>query len=132
MATTREILNAIADEKALSLFDVMAVAEYHSDKLMTMVGMSRKEFYSRIFRLVKAGLASRQRGKYSLTVLGKIVHQSKLAIDRAVEIYLNLKAVDVLIRTSEIPEAERNKVINFLLPDEASKNIFLQRSMRQE
>ena len=87
-----------------------------------------KSTISRISRLVKAGLASRQRGKYSLTMLGQIVYQAQLAIDHAVDISPKLKAVDMLKNSSNIPEGERNKVINFLLSNELSKNILLQRS----
>jgi len=131
LATTRDILNAIADEKALALFDIIAVAECDSELLITKLTLSRKEYYSRISRLVKAGLASRQRGKYSLTMLGDIVYQARLAIEHAVSIYPKLKAVDMLKKSSDIPEDECNKVINFLLSNELNKNIFLQRIWRQ-
>jgi predicted transcriptional regulator len=132
LASTRDILNAIADEKALALFDAIVGSEYDTEMLITKVGLSRKEYYSRISRLVKVGLASRQRGKYSLTMLGQIVYQAQLAIDHAVDISPKLKAVDMLKNSSKIPEGERNKVINFLLSNELNKNILLQRSCRQD
>ena len=132
MASTRDIFNAIANEKALALFDAIAVSECDSEMLITKVRLSRKEYYSRISRLVKAGLASRQRGTYSLTMLGQIVYQAQLAIDHAVDISPKLKAVDMLKSSSNIPEGERNKVISFLLSNELNKNILLQRSWRQD
>jgi predicted transcriptional regulator len=132
LASTRDILNAIADEKALALFDAIAVSECDTEMLIAKVRLSRKEYYSRISRLVKAGLASRQRGRYSLTMLGQIVYQAKLAIDHALDISPKLKAVDMLKNSSNTPEGERNKVINFLLSNELNKNILLQRSWRQD
>ena len=133
MAGTRDIFNAIADEKALALFDAIAVLDdSNSEILITKVRLSRKEYYMRISRLVKAGLASRQTGTYSLTMLGQIVYQARLAIDHAVDISPKLKAVDMLKNSSNIPEGERNKVISFLLSNELSKNILLQRSWRQD
>jgi len=133
LAGTRDIFNAIADEKALALFDAIAVLDdSNSEILITKVRLSRKEYYMRISRLVKAGLASRQTGTYSLTMLGQIVYQARLAIDHAVDISPKLKAVDMLKNSSNIPEGERNKVINFLLSNELSKNILLQRSWRQD
>jgi predicted transcriptional regulator len=133
LAGTRDIFNAIADEKALALFDAIAVSDdSNTDILITKVRLSRKEYYMRISRLVKAGLASRQTGTYSLTMLGQIVYQAQLAIDHAVDISPKLKAVDMLKNSSNIPEEERNKVINFLLSSELSKNILLQRSWRQD
>ena len=132
MAGTRDIFNAIADEKALALFDAIAVSDDCDSKiLITKVRLSRKEYYMRISRLVKAGLASRQTGTYSLTMLGQIVYQAQLAIDHAVDISPKLKAIDML-KNSNIPEGERNKVINFLLSNELSKNILLQRSWCQD
>ena len=133
MAGTRDIFNAIADEKALALFDAIAVLDdSNSEILITKVRLSRKEYYMRISRLVKAGLASRQTGTYSLTMLGQIVYQARLAIDHAVDISPKLKAVDMLKNSSNIPEGERNKVISFLLSNELSKNILLQRSWCQD
>jgi predicted transcriptional regulator len=133
LAGTRDIFNAIADEKALALFDAIAVSDdSNTEILITKVRLSRKEYYMRISRLVKAGLASRQTGTYSLTMLGQIVYQAQLAIDHAVDISPKLKAVDMLKNSSNIPEGERNKVINFLLSNELSKNILLQRSWRQD
>ena len=121
-------MNAIVDEKALALFDTIAVSESDSEILISKLRLSRKEYYSRISRLVKAGLASRQRGTYSLTMLGQIVYQAQLAIDHAVDISPKLKAIDMLKNSSSIPEGERNKVINFLLSNELNKNILLQKS----
>jgi hypothetical protein len=133
LAGTRDIINAIADEKALALFDAIAVSDdSDSEILITKVRLSRKEYYMRISRLVKAGLASRKTGTYSLTMLGQIVYQAQLAIDHAVDISPKLKAVDMLKSSSNIPEGERNKVINFLLSNELNKNILLQRSWRQD
>ena len=125
-------MNAIADDKALALFDAIVGSDYGTEMLITKVGLSRKEYYSRISRLVKVGLVSRQSGKYSLTMLGQIVYQAQLAIDHAVEISPKLKAVDMLKNSSNIPEGERNKVINSLLSNELNKNILLQRSCRQD
>lgn len=125
-------MNAIVDEKALALFDAIAVSESDSENLISKLRLSRKEYYSRISRLVKAGLASRERGTYSLTMLGQIVYQAQLAIDHAIDISPKLKAVDMLKNSSSIPEKERNKVINFLLGDELNKNILLQRSWGQD
>ena len=65
-------------------------------------------------------------------MLGQIVYQAQLAIDHAVDISPKLKAVDMLKNSSSIPEGERNKVINFLLSNELSKNILLQRSWCQD
>jgi len=129
LATTRDILNEIADEKALTIFDTIAKAEYDSDLLIAKLGLSRKEYYMRRSRLMKTGLISRKSGMCSL--LGKIVYQTQLTIEHAVNICPKLKAVD-LEKSSDIPEEERNKAINFLLGNDPIKNILLRESCRRD
>jgi predicted transcriptional regulator len=40
------------------------------------MNLTTKQYYSRISGLLDAGLIKRHKGKYSLTMLGKVVYQS--------------------------------------------------------
>ena len=132
LATTRDILKALADEKALALFGTIAQGEFgDSEMLISNLGPSLKEYYMRLSRLMKARLTSRMSRKYSLTLLGKTVYHAQLSIYPAVNIYPKLIAVDLLEKSSDIPEKEGNKVINFLLDSDPFKNIFFQESYDQ-
>ena len=55
MAGTRDILNAIADDKALALFDAIVGSDYDSEMLITKVGLSRKEVLFKDISLGKGG-----------------------------------------------------------------------------
>jgi len=64
---------------------------------------------------MKVGLTRRKSGKYSLTILGKVVYEAQLGIQHAVDIYPKLKAVDTLQMSHRLPKDERKKVIDTLL-----------------
>ena len=126
MATTRYIWKAIADEKALALFDTIARAECGecNESLIKIWNSLGKMLYMRLSRSMNLGLISSMSGEYSLTLLGNIVYHAQLTIDHAVNIYLRFKAVDLLEKSSDIPVEERTKTINFLLDNDLIKNIF--------
>lgn len=116
-----DILNAIADNKALALFHTIRLADYNSNLLVSKLKISRKQYYSRISRLTKSGLVRRYRGKYILTMFGKIVYKEEGTIEN---VYPKLKVVDMLEMSTEIPTDERNKIINALLDNHGIRKIF--------
>ena len=112
------ILKAIADDKSLILFNTIAIAGGDSDILITRLGVSRKQFYSRMSALQQTGLISRRNRQYVLTSLGKIVYDSQLTIGRATNAYWKLKAIDSLETEHKLPADERNKIINTLVDNQ--------------
>jgi hypothetical protein len=114
---TADILNAIADDSSLILFNTIAITDRtSSDILISKLKLTRKQYYSRLFRLIKNGLVKRKNGKYFLTSFGKIVYGAQLLIEKAVEQYWALKAIDSLeMSNNNILTEERNKIISILL-----------------
>ncbi|PWU81404.1 MAG: hypothetical protein DLM72_07210 [Candidatus Nitrosopolaris wilkensis] len=53
-------LKAIADDKSLVLFNTISIGGGNSDILIRRLGLTRKQYYSRISALLKAGLISRK------------------------------------------------------------------------
>lgn len=119
-----DILNAIADNKTLALFHTIRLADYDSNLLVSKLKISRKQYYLRISRLTKAGLVRRHRGKYILTMFGKIVYEAEGTIEKAVDVYPKLKVVNMLEMSTEIPTDERYKIINVLLDIHGIRKIF--------
>jgi len=68
-----DVFKVISDDNSLVLFNTIALAPGDSDILKTTVKLSRKQFYSRMSGLVKAGLVTRKNGDYFVTSFGKIV-----------------------------------------------------------
>jgi hypothetical protein len=112
------ILKAIADDKSLILFNTIAIAGGDSDILITRLGVTRKQFYSRMSALQKTGLISRKNRQYVLTSLGKIVYDSQLVIGKATNAFWKLKAIDSLEIGHELPADEHNKIINTLIDNQ--------------
>ncbi|HYT01846.1 MAG TPA: hypothetical protein VEL70_02970 [Candidatus Acidoferrum sp.] len=122
------ILKAIADDKSLILFNTIAIAGGDSDILITRLGVTRKQFYSRVSALQKTGLISRKNRQYVLTSLGMIVYDSQLMIGKATNAYWKLKAIDSLETEHKLPADERNKIINTLVDNQDIIKILVKQS----
>ncbi len=73
--------------------------------------------------MTSAGLVRRKNGKYILTTFGRIVYDSKVTIENALNNYWKLKAIDSLETSNEVPKEEQQKLIETLLENEKIKAI---------
>ena len=113
------ILHAISEERSLALFNSIAIEKNYSEHHIKKLEMSPKQYYSRIYVLMKAGLIKRQRGKYYLTSIGKVTHNLCTSLQYAVNNYWKLKAIDSFkASTNEISKDERLDIINALVGDD--------------
>lgn len=122
------ILKAIADDKSLVLFNTVAIAGGNSDILISRLGLTRKQYYSRISDMLKAGLISRKNSRYHLTSFGEIVYEAQLMIGRAANTIWKLKAIDSLEEEHKLPVDERNKIINTLIDNQDIVKILVKQS----
>jgi hypothetical protein len=123
-------LKAIADEKTLTLFNVIAAEGGNTDTLRKKATFTRKQYYMRISVLMKAGLIRRNNGIYSLTSLGKVVHTAQSLVGEAVDNYWKLKAIDSIESSEHNNNAfsteERKKIMDSLIDKESEiKDILL-------
>src|ERR671918_1776441 len=91
LISTVDILKKTSDDKALTLFNSIAVSD--GDKFISLrqMNLTTKQYYSRIAGLTNAGLIKRYKGKYSLTPLGKVVYDSQMIISKALTYYWKLR-----------------------------------------
>ena len=120
------VLEAISDKRASNILKSIASADSNSDILITELNLTRKQYYSRMSSLIKAGLVKRQRGRYLLTAFGKVIHSAQMSLEIKIESALNnywkLKAIDSL----EMPSREENdRVISMLIDDQEIKGILI-------
>ena len=73
--------------------------------------------------MTSAGLVRRKNGKYILTTFGRIVYDSKVTIENALNNYWKLRAIDSLETSNEVPKEEQQKLIETLLENEKIKAI---------
>jgi predicted transcriptional regulator len=126
-----EIIKLISDDKSLLIFNTIFVASGDSsDVLINQLKLTRKQYYSRITRLVKAGLVKRQKGRYFLTSFGTVIYDAQRLLGNAVKNYWKLKALDSLggADNDTIPEDERNKIIDQMITNRQIKEILLSKS----
>jgi predicted transcriptional regulator len=121
--TADKVIAAISDKESLELFRIIAINTEDSDGLRTKTNLTRKQYYSRLSRMTKAGLVKRKKGKHSLTAFGKVIYDAQAIIEKAVNNYWRLKAIDSLEVSNDLPEEDRIKLIDSLLDNNYMKEI---------
>jgi predicted transcriptional regulator len=117
-------LRSISDDLSLDLYRTIAKSNNESgDDLLSKVKITRKQFYSRLSSLTKAGLVKRKQGKYSMTAFGKVVYDSVRAIEDAFNIYWKLKAIDSIGISNELPKEEYSKIVDALIDNYEIKDM---------
>lgn len=120
-----EIFDAIHDDKSLRLFTAIATKAGNSEDLSVKVKLSRKEYYSRMSRLMKTGLVKRKNGKHYLTAFGKVIFDAELILGKAGDNNWRLRAIDSIDLPNDITMNERSKLIDSIVDDLKIKEIVL-------
>ena len=131
MVSKLSLFFAISDKKASNIFKSISSADSSTDILITQFKLTRKQYYSRMSRLLQAGLVKRQKGRYLLTAFGKVIYSAQMnleaKIENALDNYWKLKAIDSL----EMPSREETgKVICALIENEEIKSILMKEESR--
>ena len=125
MISIVDILKSMSDDKGLILFNTIALANGESEIQIRKLGLTSKQFYSRISKLTKADLIKRKYGRYSLTVLGRVVYDAHTTIGKALMYYWKLKAIES-IETSpsvKLPKDDLAKLVDTLIDNQQIKDI---------
>ena len=129
------ILKKISDHETLTLFETIALSngDRGSEHLKGMK-MTDKQYYSRISRLTDSGLIKRHKGKYSLTLLGKIVYDTNMTINQALNYYWKLKAIESIHTSSStsgtegrLAKEELSNLIDSLIDNRQIKDILVKK-----
>ena len=117
-----DTLKAISNDKSLVLFNTVALSSGRTSILINGLKVTRKQYYSRMSGMVKAGLIIRRNGNYFLTSFGKVVYEAQMLLGKAKQNYWKLKAVDSIESSShELIADERSKIIDTLMVDNELK-----------
>ena len=118
------VIRAIADDKSLALFRIIARSNgIDSGSLKGEARLTRKQYYSKLSRMTRSGLVRRRRGKYILTTFGKVVYLAQTTVETGLENSSNLKAIDSIELSNELPKEEHQKVTDTLLDNEKLRDI---------
>jgi predicted transcriptional regulator len=126
MVQKSAILETIHDFKTSNMFKIIASKKSSSDILISQLKLTRKEYYTRMSRLTKAGLVKREKGKYLITAFGRVIYSAYLdletKIESAIKDYWKLKAIDLM----NVSSTEENEdIISILVDNLEIKNILL-------
>jgi ribosomal protein S30 len=123
-----DILTAISDVRSLVLFNTIALIPAGTDILIRKSGLTRRQYYSRLSSLTKAGLISKQNGKYFLTSFGKVVYDTQKLIGKAKDNLWRLRAIDSFQSSDRrMSTEELSKIIEKIIVEDDLKEILLGR-----
>jgi hypothetical protein len=126
MVSMSDTIRAVSNDKSLVLFNTIALASGNTDLLITKLGVTRKQYYSRMAALIDAGLITRRNGKYLLTSFGKVVYAAQVSIGKAIQDFWKLAAIDSIGSSGHgLTAEERGRIINTLITDKDVKEILL-------
>ena len=114
--TVEKSLKALSDGKTLILFEMIAHQELHHYSVMTKLGLTRRQYYSRMFSMLAAGLIRKKNGMYSVTSFGKVVYKAKTLIGKGVSNQWKLSAIDSIeMNSTALLQEEIDKLMKLLM-----------------
>jgi hypothetical protein len=124
-----EVIRIISDDKSVLLLKTIFLASGDtSEVLKTRSKLGRKQYYSKMSRMSKAGLVKRQKGRYFVTAFGKVIYDAHRLLASAVKNYTKLKAIDSLNVANQdlVPTAEeRVNIIERMIGNQQIRQILL-------
>ena len=123
MHSVAKIFESLSDEQSVKLFTTIAADGIYSTELRAQVVLTRKQYYSRISRMIKVGLIKRRSGKLVLTAFGKIVWESQKIVEAANKNQWKLKVLDSIDVSEELPKDERRKLLDNLIENRYMREI---------
>jgi hypothetical protein len=117
-----DVLKSISDVQSLSIFELIADTNFNNGEIISLkkLGLSCKQYYSRISAMMESDLIKRQRGRYYLTPFGKVIYCCIMMAKNALKDYYKLKAVES-IEGSGLPNEEFSKLVNALIDNQQVK-----------
>jgi len=130
MISIIDILNALSDDKALILFNTIALGKCYDFKILIKnMGITQSQYYSRLRRISNMGLVKRENGKYRVTTLGNVVYEAVSMVGKALNYYWALNAIELVLSSSPAADPMEDKsmltsmLIDNLIDDNQLKKI---------
>jgi hypothetical protein len=120
MTHVADVLNAISDDKSLTIFKIISLAKGEGAKtsdILSQTKLTRRQYYSRMFDLVEG---RKNIGKYVITSFGEQIYRGQRIIEHALSIFWKLKALDAIALSDKSTEEE---IIDSLIDNEEIKEI---------
>jgi hypothetical protein len=123
-----EVFGAVSDDASLELFKLIAQGNGStSEVLRGKMTLTRKQYYSRLYRLSHCGLIKRRDNTYVLTAFGLVLHDALGTIEAALANFWRIKVADTLDSAEGVPAEEQKKLLETLISDQDIKSILMKR-----
>ena len=123
MQVVAQVFESLSDNVSLELFTTIAHESINSVILRNKIKITRKQYYSRLSKMMKAGLIKRSSGKLVLTAFGKIVNEVQTTVQNASKNQWKLRAIDSIELSDELPKEERKKLLESLIDNRQLREI---------
>lgn len=123
MQLASKVFESLSDNLSLGLFRTIAQDSISSVILRSRVKSTRKQYYSRVSKMMNAGLVKRNNGKLVLTAFGKIVYRVQETVENASSNQWKLRAIDSIELSDELPAEERRQLIESLIDNKQLREI---------
>ena len=123
MQLASKVFESLSDNLSLGLFRTIAQDSISSVILRSRVKSTRKQYYSRLSKMMNAGLVKRNNGKLVLTAFGKIVYRVQETVENASKNQWKLRAIDSIELSDELPAEERRQLIETLIDNKQLREI---------
>lgn len=79
--------------------------------------LTTKQYYSRVAKLVNAGLIRRQHHRYILTSFGKVIYGVKVTLSKAMDNRWKFRAIDAIKEKNKLAAEEYQKATDLIFDD---------------
>jgi DNA-binding Lrp family transcriptional regulator len=117
------VFESLSDNISMGLFTAIAHERINSVVLRNKVKITRKQYYSRLSKMVDAGLIKRSDGKLIPTAFGRIVYQVQRTIEEASTNLWKLRAIDSMEISDDLPIEEHRKILESLIDNRQIREI---------
>jgi nanoRNase/pAp phosphatase (c-di-AMP/oligoRNAs hydrolase) len=114
------VLETISNDKSYSVFEMVSNANSNGEIIQSKLALTRKQYYSKMSAIMKAGLIKRQSGRYYLTSFGKVIYCCTAIAKKALDNYYNLKAIEVT-EANNFSDEEIGNLIDTLIDNQQVK-----------
>ena len=137
-----EILKMVTNENTLKILNQIIDNNNNNNNhkdgntlSLSKIGLTRKQFYTKLNELITRGIIKREKGKYYLTTFGKIVYDLTFEymrkLDSVIEDCWKFKALDLLDISDEFTNDEKRKMTEHMF-NHINPNMMVQEKKKQK
>ena len=137
-----EILKMVTNENTLKILNQIIDNNNNNNNYkdgntlsLSKIGLTRKQFYTRLNELTTRGIIKREKGRYYLTTFGKIVYDLTFEYMRKLDSVIGdcwkFKALDLLDISDEFTNDEKRKMMEHMF-NHINQNMMVQEKKKQK